>query len=179
MFKIENVIDKCKNQPSHARSLDKLTYQVWHRCDVGKDAVETAKFFGHNPQYTGGTMAYHFYITEGGVVQQAVPLLKIAPGAIGYNRTGVQIALKGDFRKSDPTVQQYASALELATWLYELGVNKVMGHTEKAGTSADPKKVCPGAMFPLEEIRGHVKRWAGSALAGNILNEFQHIGAVF
>jgi N-acetyl-anhydromuramyl-L-alanine amidase AmpD len=61
---------------------------------------------------------YHFYITADGTVYQTQPLDALTDHAVGQSRTGVGVALAGNFAGSAlPSDAQLSSAGELCAWL--------------------------------------------------------------
>jgi N-acetyl-anhydromuramyl-L-alanine amidase AmpD len=137
---------------------ERITQLVIHRCGVGKDAAEIAEFYQDNPEYTGGKMPYHLVVHPNGRIEQCVELGTVAPGALRLNRSGIQIACIGDFREEPPAVKQSMALIEICTMLSEW-VNKVaiVGHTDEAGASIDPDKVCPGKHLPTKNLQSLVE----------------------
>lgn len=131
---------------------------VVHRCGVahglGPSVAEFRKTEKHSAGwYTGGKWPYHFYVLPDGTVYNCLPLTYVAPAALAsLNRSGVHIALEGDFRKLEPTPQQENSLLLLCQQLRADLIRPNMpirGHTDTAGSSSDPNKECPGKCLKL------------------------------
>jgi hypothetical protein len=127
---------------------------VLHRIENSENILDLAKLFSDPAIGTGGRFPYHFIIDSRGVVHQCVPLGIASPGAGTANRAGIQVALYGDFRKRPPTPAQLAACVELCAafvqWKPSL---KIEGHTDKAGRSSDPKKVCPGKYLEPASVK--------------------------
>jgi N-acetyl-anhydromuramyl-L-alanine amidase AmpD len=106
--------------------------------------------------YTGGKFPYHLLITQAGTIEQCLPLSYNAPAAMSeLNRTGIHIALVGDFRKEAPRNDQEVTLANLCHTL-QLAYNwklEIVGHTDKAGSSSDPNKECPGRKLDLDHLR--------------------------
>ena len=159
---IESVTTKIYNiapwTDAHVRDIGIIQHIVIHRNTKGANALELAKWL-HDEGYkwTGSKrMSYHFVIRKDGTVDQAVPLHIEAPGAKGMNRSGVQIALCGDFRKHRPTKEQMHSAKKLCAMLTELLPKaKIVGH--------DPKKPCPGKHLSVDNLRLLVREYRETA----------------
>jgi len=70
-----------------------------------------------------------------------------------YNEFGIGIALIGNFEESPPTASQLASVKRLVSVLarrYGIDSRNVVGHSEIKATA------CPGALFPMDELRQSV-----------------------
>jgi N-acetyl-anhydromuramyl-L-alanine amidase AmpD len=177
LLSVVNKIKECKLSPwpaSAKRNPEVCEFLVLHRSDSGSTPEAVAEFFS-DPQYkTGKRMPYHFLITKDGGIFQCVPLGIVAPGAVSLNPKGIQIALDGDFRKKPPTTAQRLSLVQLVSefllWKPSL---KILGHTESAGTTTTPGKVCPGKYLIPADIKLSVNefldlarkdRWAEAGL---------------
>lgn len=113
-------------------------------------------------------IGYHFVIGNGNGMQDG----EIQPtfrwrqqiqgahaGVAEYNQLGVGIVLVGNFQNAPPTDAQIAAAKRLVRALareYEIEPSQIVGHTDVKATE------CPGAHFPLSEIRDSVvAMWLG------------------
>jgi hypothetical protein len=142
------------------RRLDAIELVVVHRSGVGSTAEELAKWFSDNPQYTGGKPPYHVFIRADGTKELLVRLGKIAPGAIIANKTGVQVALEGDFRKHSATPEQATALKEVCLDLCGfIGSVNIEGHDEIDGARADPNKACPGKCLNMDGLRSLVTEY--------------------
>ena len=157
-----DAISKCAEfcpLPSAKRDLSVITHIVVHRIDVGRSPEALADFFSDSKD-TGGRFPYHFFIAADGVVHQCVPLLRVAPAAKKLNSYSVQIAVDGDFRKKKPTLAQYGVLVSfIADLLAKLPRNdvQIIGHTDEAGASNDPGKICPGKFLDTKALTLAVK----------------------
>ena len=137
------------------RDVNSIRHLVLHRNSVKTKAVDFARWFrdeGH--EWTGSKkMSYHFVVRKDGVIEQAVPLDRIAPAAKGMNSTGIQVCVVGDFTQKKPTKAQVASVTEL---LFRL--RRAFPKAEVVGHS--PSKPCPGPLFPLEAVKREVEEMA-------------------
>jgi len=74
-------------------------------------------------------------------------------GVADYNQLGIGIVLVGNFEDDSPTVAQLASVKKLVRALsreYEIKTAQIVGHGDVKATE------CPGAHFPMSEIRDSV-----------------------
>lgn len=136
------------------RPLSLISTLVIHRQNVGSTSEELAKFFLDRKLGTGGCMPYHFIVRKDGTIEQAVPLRIVAPGAVKLNRSGVQIALHGDFRKAPPTEEQFnATVMLCATLQHAFNAHSIVEHTSVPGTTLTPGKICPGKYLDMRKLR--------------------------
>lgn len=154
---IVDKIDACAINPW--RNIDKrdpriAEFILIHRNEVGRTPEELAHFFAYEDKSTGGRFPYHFFIEQSGTVSQCAPLSVATPGALGANRSSIQIVLDGDFRKKAPTDAQAASLHALCALILDWKPTlKIQGHTDVKGRSKDPNKVCPGKFLPTSTLR--------------------------
>ena len=135
--------------------LENLLYCVNHRIDLGADAVEIAKNFCEIPEaakVTGKQMPYHLVVLKDGTIEQALELGDFGPHALAYNAKSIAVAWIGDFRKYEPTPEQWASGILLNGLFHGWGL-VLSGHTELKMGTADPSKQCPGKFFNLHKLR--------------------------
>ncbi len=178
MLTIVNKIDECEAfGPGPWREIDKrdtgvCEFIVLHRIEDDSPEV-LAKFFSDPQWNTGRRFPYHFVISSSGVVAQCVPLSVKAPGAKKLNPAGIQVALGGDFRKKPPTVAQALAVADLVTELLSWKPTlRVVGHTDSAGASNDPKKICPGKHL----VAANVKLAAGVNLDKQRARRLEQLG---
>lgn len=133
---------------------------VVHRCGVGKGLAQAVAAYRDVKKhaagwYTNGKWPYHFYVLPDGTIYDCLPLTFIAPAALKtLNRSGVHIALEGDFTKEKPTPAQAAALKGLVAFLradLHRPTMPVRGHTDEAGASSDPNKQCPGHKLKLPQ----------------------------
>ena len=109
---------------------------------------------------------YTFLIAPDGTVSQMLPLGAAGAHARGFNQSGYGIALLGDFRFESPPVEQLEAAVAVCVALLrQLGLSarrvKLLGHDEARAAMGQGPKQCPGALFPLAEVRARVLDAAG------------------
>lgn len=132
-----------------------------HRCGVGARANDIHLAYRDTTRwsagyYTGGKFPYHFLILRDGLVEQCLPISYNAPAALkALNADGIHIALVGDMRNNPATAEQEVALVQLChllqnAYAWKLGVR---GHTDTAGSSADPNKSCPGSKLDLDHLR--------------------------
>jgi N-acetyl-anhydromuramyl-L-alanine amidase AmpD len=107
-------------------------------------------------------IGYHFVIGNGkgmpdGEIEQTFRWRQQIQGAhagvADYNQLGVGVVLVGNFQNEPPTDAQVVSAKRLIRVLareYDIDTNQIVGHGDVKATE------CPGAHFPLSEIRDSV-----------------------
>jgi N-acetylmuramoyl-L-alanine amidase len=74
-------------------------------------------------------------------------------GVADYNQHGIGVVLVGNFENSSPTAAQLRSLKKLVRVLsreYEIQTAQIVGHGDVKATE------CPGAHFPMSEIRDSV-----------------------
>jgi hypothetical protein len=104
-------------------------------------------------------IGYHFVIGNGkgmtdGEIEPTFRWKKQMQGAhagvADYNQHGIGIVMVGNFTDLPPTMAQVAAVKRLVRFLtreYEIDVAQVVGHGDVKATE------CPGAHFPMSEIR--------------------------
>jgi N-acetyl-anhydromuramyl-L-alanine amidase AmpD len=128
-----------------------------HRIGVGETAESIAEWFAKNgPDWIGTrSMPYHFVVRRLGMMEQALPLVTMAPHGWKWNRQTVSIAVPGDFRHQSPGDAQVAAIIVLCARIQDrLGRRlTIVGHTDVDGATKDASKVCPGPLFPMKRIK--------------------------
>lgn len=149
------------NWREHPRMRQKLDAILVHRIDSGSDAKGVMDaFHGAVPgaaEVTGGQMPYHFIVEKDGAVVQCLPLSVKAPHGWKWNSHSVGVAAIGNFTIHPPAASQWRSALMLCFLLSEPQGWEVHGHTEVAMSTKDPRKVCPGHLWPMDNFRAEMK----------------------
>lgn len=161
-MRIVNDIAACTSGMQYKlRDLKAVSDIVIHRCAVGATGRDSAKAFAQTGQfqagyYTGGKFPYHFFVCRDGTVEQCVPLSFNAPAALPkLNKTGIHVAVCGNFRGYEPAVEQWQALIALCSELekafnYKL---KLRGHTEESDASSSPNKQCPGRLLSMAALR--------------------------
>ena len=149
--------------PKH-RKLDrkKIKRIVLHRIELGGgilDAVDA--FLDCEPaelEAFRGMFPYHFGIDKDGSCYQLLPLSRAGVHAREWNSCSVAIACFGDFRREEPTKDQWMACVNLCRSLEHvlLGAG-IWGHDELKDGSSDPYKKCPGRYWPIPEFLGDVR----------------------
>lgn len=130
---------------------------ILHRCETGEtgEQVKAAE--------AKRGLGYHYFVRRGGLVDCLYPPDVLVWHALHYSHSCIGIALHGDFVPADrskycnPTAEQLASTATLAVTLWHrFGPLPLMGHTDLAGASTDPLKVCPGANLDVRALQAHV-----------------------
>jgi N-acetyl-anhydromuramyl-L-alanine amidase AmpD len=162
------IIDKTKQVANHCRQCAQrktaaISTLVVHRFGPKVNGVnihtaeDAAAFFSNNPESTGGRMAYHFLVFEDGRVDQALTFEDMGQHTRGANHSSIGIAVIGDFRHVEPTIQQRAALVDLLLSLCrQLRIRQIVSHDEVPGGSADAAKVCPGPKLGLAQIKKEV-----------------------
>jgi hypothetical protein len=113
-------------------------------------------------------IGYHFVVGNGqkmadGEIQSTFRWQKQLPGAHAgvreYNELGIGICLIGNFDEMAPTDRQLAALGELLKSLagrYAIPRERLVRHQEIQAT------LCPGRLFPWEQVRGAVSPTSGS-----------------
>lgn len=113
-------------------------------------------------------IGYHFVVGNGkqmadGEIQPTFRWNEQLPGAHAgareYNEQGIGICLIGNFDDAPPTERQWAATRELVQLLadrYAIRTERVLRHQDVQST------LCPGKLFPFEQLRDLVARAGGS-----------------
>ena len=116
-------------------------------------------------RWTGGQTPYTFLGRTDGVLDQCLEVGDVGPHAGRWNIKALGIAWAGDFRMEPPTSKQWTAAVEFAALWLAWGLD-IYGHSpELPGGSKDPKKECPGRLFPTEILRQEARIHPKSKLA--------------
>lgn len=94
-------------------------------------------------------IGYHYVIRTFGLIEIGRPENTIGShsGSAG-NSNGIGVCVAGNFMNSKPTEEQFQACVELVRDIYSrYGALVIQGHRDVMATA------CPGAMFPLEEIK--------------------------
>lgn len=95
------------------------------------------------------------------VIDRAVDVTRFLPTetqgahAVGYNRTGMGVAIVGDFEQHKPTEAQVRMAQILVADHCAIYPDaEVLGHDDTLVMRGKKPKGCPGRYFPIKEIAG-------------------------
>lgn len=114
---------------------------------------EAGKSLGYQVPYT-------FFIREDGGIEQTLGLYEYGPHAAKFNATGIGIAVIGDPRVKEPTVEQYKSLIWVCAVIADvtgIPISNIYGHTELPNASRDPTKECPGKHLPMDRLKHDVR----------------------
>lgn len=195
MQPVGNIVSLCSRHPI-AIPLDRMSRHLYHRISFAGDdgaggywdnvqpiadedltGLLVARRFADVRQvgnwrdrpgaYTGGRMPYPFLCRADGTIDQCLEVGEYGPHAWRLSKTSTATAFVGDFTKAPPTGAQIETAIEWTVLWHAWGL-AVKGHTDEPGGSRDPKKQCPGDLFPWKDIRYH----AGRALRDRPMGRF-------
>lgn len=102
-------------------------------------------------RYTNGWsgIAYHLYVRQNGEIWSGRPMDMKGAHCLGYNGCSIGICFEGDFEKEAMTARQLDAGKQAIEYvLSKYPGARVLGHGELGKTA------CPGAYFPLEELKG-------------------------
>lgn len=94
-------------------------------------------------------IGYHFFVRKDGSIYRGRPLNSVGAHSLGMNTRSVGVCAEGNYDKELFMPKEQKTALkELCSYLKELYPNaRAVGHRELNATG------CPGAYYPLEEIK--------------------------
>lgn len=173
MLRVEDWIDRCEDGNTRKRSLADITGIALHRINCGEDAAAICEVLKKDPNVRG--MAYPFVIIPNGTIQQARPLTTVTPHSRGYNHSTIGIANIGDFTVHEPTHEQWISSISLcsflSTYLLQMSIEEIKGHTDRPNASKDGDKVCPGRYWDMVRFKTLVRsRMREVAMAEMMIN---------
>jgi len=167
MMQINNVIAQCANKNGRLLDPAQIRYLVIHHCSLSKKAPGNdnpipddkltgpllAKAFKDLRLGTTGCTPYHFLITYTGI-DQLLQLSVRGAHARAWNDRSIGIAVVADEDNKVPPLQsQRDNLIALLRVLYPInGGLEIVGHTQLAGASADPHKVCPGPLLNPDQL---------------------------
>lgn len=105
---------------------------------------------------TGGRPPYHGLTTVGARNEQMLPLGVRGSHAGDYNDESIAWCVVGE-DKPAPLGQLEAAASACAMLVLWTGGAEIVGHTDLAGASKDPKKRCPRPVVDVEQFRAMVR----------------------
>lgn len=101
-----------------------------------------------------GLVPYHFGIDRLGRAARFLPLNARGLHAAGYNDRSVAVAFLGDFKREPPTKAELDAGIAVIRDIRAVYPRTlILGHDETIVAAGGAPKGCPGAAFPLEEMR--------------------------
>ncbi|RXI50208.1 hypothetical protein DP124_12115 [Clostridium tetani] len=132
---------------------------------------------------------YHFLVRKDGSIWRGRPENTIGAHVAGFNTNSLGICAEGEYMTEIMPETQKQAIIELCKYLCKkYNINKIYGHRE-VGTSS-----CPGAKYPLEEIRStitqaksnpYIKLDGGGTIVGSnlainlIIRDYKKVDRVF
>lgn len=125
----------------------KVRYIILHHA-AGHGSVRAVHAYHRDVNGWSG-IAYHLYIRRSGEVWAGRPLEMKGAHCLGYNGCSIGVCFEGDFEKEVMPPEQLEAGREAVEYLRKRFPGaRVLGHRELSKTA------CPGANFPLEELKG-------------------------
>ncbi|WP_243129562.1 MULTISPECIES: peptidoglycan recognition family protein [Clostridium] len=99
-----------------------------------------------------GGIGYNFYIRKDGNIYRGRPEEYTGAHTVGKNYESIGICLEGNFQEENPTEEEKDSLIKLSTdMIIKYNIKELIGHKDVYQT------LCPGAKFPMEEIKERIK----------------------
>lgn len=120
---------------------------ILHHAAAKVCSVQQIDSWHKNNGWSG--IGYHFFVRKNGEIYRGRPLSAVGAHAAGCNSDSVGVCAEGDYssERTMPTAQKRALA-ELLVYLKQVYPNaEIKGHKEVGATG------CPGAYYPLEEMK--------------------------
>lgn len=112
-------------------------------------------------------IGYHFFVRKNGDIYRGRPLNKMGAHVSGMNSRSIGICAEGSYMKEVMPQTQKKAICELLVYLkdnfYPMAV--IVGHKEIGSSD------CPGANYPLEEIRNNYRTIAGETTEYTDVND--------
>jgi len=151
---ITNCIAATGDRNPVRRGVEDIDTVMLHRIEaknagiIADSAAEIAEFFRNNRAVIGSPyMPYPLVVTRAGVCEQALDLQTSSPHAWQWNTRALGVAVVGDFRYEEPTLEQ-AACLNLLMPLLVQAFTEVsdglVGHTEMPKATRWTNHDCPG-----------------------------------
>ena len=104
---------------------------------------------------------YHYVIDDDGETHRFLDDMAIGAHAYGVNRSSIGVAVSGDFREHPPTDAAVLACKKLLReLLVEFDGAKIVGHDDVRRVRGQKPKHCPGALFPIDDVRSWAERAA-------------------
>jgi len=133
------------------RAISSMKRIILHNSGVSVlQSVETIHNYHKNTRGYAG-IGYHLYVRKDGSIYEGRPLEMVGAHAYGSNSDSIGICAEGNFNEETMSDIQKNALKELVSYLKEkYNISVVQGHKEVCNTS------CPGANYPLDEIKNAV-----------------------
>lgn len=171
-IKITNaIIDDGRIRKRDLMNIDRI---IIHRIDLGTTAEEIGNRFTTDPELIkilGGDMPYSMIVRASGLIEQTLPISEVGPHAVRWNVPGIGIGMVGDFRRYNPSDEQWVSAVKLCTvisqWLKK--PDAIFGHDELPDATKSPGKQCPGSQWNMDKFREAVMMTRRAKAYGDLI----------
>lgn len=142
---------------------------IHHSLTEGGSADAFANF--HVKTNGWSQMAYTFVINRNGLVERCAEYTDVTPHVGDYNKHYIGICWVGDFRKQEPTPNQYEALPDLIKLIRKetglsLPVTTLLGHQELPAYSW---KQCPG--IDMDSLRGNIQAGVTLPVRNNFNND--------
>jgi N-acetyl-anhydromuramyl-L-alanine amidase AmpD len=125
------------------------SYIVLHHAALSRCTAQDVHRWHLNNGWAG--IGYHFFVAKDGKVYRGRPVDTVGAHATGYNSRSIGICAEGDYVYDNMPAQQKVSIMSLCKELLALYTGaKIYGHGELNATE------CPGAKYPLQDIKEEV-----------------------
>jgi hypothetical protein len=118
---------------------------ILHHSDKSECTIEDVHEWHLNKDWAG--CGYHYFVRKNGNVYAGRPVNAVGAHCPGYNSRSIGICAEGDYTSEKMPSPQKQAIINL---IKMLGLKKIYGHGDVYATT------CPGANYPLNEIRGVV-----------------------
>ena len=146
-----NIIETNLQFNSNYNKMQEVEGIVLHNSGVTVlQSVETIHNYHKNKGWAG--IGYHYYVRKDGSVYRGRPENMAGAHCPGVNSTSIGICAEGNFNEETMSEVQKQAIIELIRDIKSRhNIKWIKGHREILATS------CPGANFPLEEIKNAVE----------------------
>jgi len=165
----QNIVAELLKNPDftlQTRSLKKIDRIIVHHTAVPPEvgAHRIAEFLVQNRGRPG--IAYHFFITQEGLIQQTNPLSVVTlQSSDEFNPLAVGVGFAGNFNTTVPAPAQLEAGAHLMAWLIQnlnLSLKAVFGHKELVNTQSPGTQWDGGAQWG-SQLRQRIKAFLAGA----------------
>ena len=146
-----NIIETNLEFNSNHSAMKEIEGIVLHNSGVSVlQSIEVIHNYHKNKGWAG--IGYHYYVRKDGSVYRGRPENMAGAHCPGVNSTSIGICAEGNFNEETMSDVQKQAIIELVKDIKSrYNIKWIKGHREILATS------CPGANFPLEEIKNEVE----------------------